>query len=340
MMEFGASNAESLDLGSVLHAVPALVAGEDISPDIVEPAAPSMTTRITKTEVQLLKALFFHVGVEQRSKMEVAQLVEGILLKPRFSHLKASQVKRVVTNYVGEMRIRRGVGALFLETTNAMAQKGSVFAHFAAVTSLCRMKALADCNEYNAMPAEFYNFLARVALFYDAAARAVFEETAEKDHILWPADIDRISSFAQFGRLYLLGYYRQCWEMFSLKENTAAATTQTQGRPDLSLADLEMNINVERRLWRTEQHPMLRLFLAPHMRARVFLAVERVAVVVRVVLMVVVVIGAVVLHGALLLLLQCLNWMLFDNYSLASMAPALPTLPYLQVLQRRATFLL
>lgn len=87
----------------------------DISPSILasSSAASAPTVRITITEVALLKRWFYRIAVETMAKEERKAMCKQVCREKPFSHLKPSQVMRVVVSYCGEINLRRGIGSLY-----------------------------------------------------------------------------------------------------------------------------------------------------------------------------------------------------------------------------------
>jgi hypothetical protein len=157
-----------------------------------------------------------------------------------FRYLNLGQVRRQLTNYTAGLDVQRGVGRKFEAATERLIGA----AMRAVVYVLCKMADLTRINEFNCMPTYFWKFLVRVHKWhhYDVYGMEDRCPLSEEDH-------SRIIDFATYVQRYLLPRYRDIWHAFAaIKED--ATIGSMQGRPDLTLADLEIRATQSRRAWR------------------------------------------------------------------------------------------
>lgn len=246
----------------------------DLSPELLDPAqgvvdALTATKRITQAESQLIKHIFFEVAFENRSKEERKALCCQLSRHPAFHHLKLSQLQRVGVSYVGELYVRRKVGSVYARTTEMLrtvTNETKLFLESAAFSALCRIHAAFSCNEYQGLPIQFGAFVSRVS---DYARAAFLNDSTDKNMQsamlsgYSESDNEAVHSFKYFICDCLLPSYQKLWDEFALCENSGSRDANTtKGRPDLSLADAEVQLWETRRSWRVAGSEMLQLFFA------------------------------------------------------------------------------
>lgn len=272
-VDIGGQAQQQQDLGGPVHPQPQQLPQLpqpsllDLSPSFLTPPPASTTVRITVQEVARLKLFFFKLGAERWNKAEQKAISKQIPTHSDYLHLKASQVQRVLTSYIGEMNIRKGVGELFERATLRMREEHKQAEHFltfGVISCLAKMFDLSRCNVFNGLPTIFRAFAERVHNFASASFRAD-QAGPHPRTLLHEHDHSRMHSFVRFVQSVLLPEYATLWRKFRLVESgeSESINALNKGRPDLSIADIETDMLLRRREWISQPNSVVKeLFYA------------------------------------------------------------------------------
>ena len=174
--------------------------------------------------------------------------IDAIIQDELFKHLNKQQVVRRYNLYSAEKFLRKKYGTKFFKRTVEMLElKGKC--KFIPMNILSILKAWRDfflkINVYNSLPDHLEEFLLRCSLAFDKWSPEDEDNGLAK--FLSPHDMARVESFMEYIKDILLPSYANTW--FNYARIEVESPEKMNGKPDLFLADLELNLNFLRRSW-------------------------------------------------------------------------------------------
>ena len=197
---------------------------------------------------QRLRAVFIRKQAEKWTTRERKHFIECLLSDSLFKHLNKSQIMRRHNLFTTEVVLRRRYGAQFYHATNAMSTIEGP-GKFIPMNILVILKEwrqyFVRINEYNSLPDHLDKFLQRCTqAFVDWTPR---DNDNGIDKVLSIEDMARVFSFMEYIKNILMPSYANAWASYAVVE--VESPEKMNGRPDLFLADLELNLNLLRRSW-------------------------------------------------------------------------------------------
>lgn len=202
------------------------------------------TIRITDIQVIGLRALFLFKKAHRFGLAEKKVLVLECMTITEFSTLKQTQIHRCLVMYCAEQYLRQHHGVSLIAASKRMISNDDGFAYQSVIFCLSFMKQMAETNEFNGLPSEFYKFIDRILRYSTLKAAG-----QSQSNVLSKKDLPRMETLVKFVKEALLPQYVAFWETFSAIEKKENVSVM-KGRPDLYLAKLEEVFSLQRRsIW-------------------------------------------------------------------------------------------
>jgi hypothetical protein len=185
-----------------------------------------------------LRALFIKLDAQNWTSAQRNLWYKELLLEELFSNLNVTHVRYQWIKFHGESVLKLQVGHAFSRASKTMAQRYNVVEIIFDVLSKERELFSGLPSPEYAIPTGMLDLMDRCVLVEAALAVG-----GNPEDILIEGDLDKINSLVTYGQ-GLIMTYSDMWERFSIMELNPTVVVST--RPDLAVADLELNLLKER----------------------------------------------------------------------------------------------